>query len=227
MIISNYSIKSNKISRDYNLALLSDFHNTRYKKILSLLPSNIDAILMPGDFVVRYTNGSCNRVVPFLNELCNLAPVYCSLGNHDLACMSEIEFEQMIAKTPAIPLINSFVCMDDLCISGWYYKGDSSLLSSLTKPNMYNILLSHKPEWYFEYIKDFPFDMIVSGHAHGGQMRLFGKAILAPGQGFFPKYVNGIHDERLIISTGISNPVLIPRLFNPREIVIINLKAEH
>lgn len=227
MIINSYTIFTNKISRDYNLALLSDFHNTRYKTILRLMPTNLDAILMPGDFVIRYSNGAKHRVIPFLFELCNIAPVYCSLGNHDIACMNELEFINMIEQTPAKALINDNTILDDLCISGWYYKGCNNMLSNLYKDGYFNILLSHKPEWYFDYIKQYAFELVLSGHAHGGQMRLFGKPILAPGQGLFPKYVSGLHDNRLLISTGLSNPVHIPRLFNPREIVIINLKAEH
>lgn len=226
MIVREYTIKSNKISRDYILALLSDFHNTKFKKILSLMPKQLDAILMPGDFVIRYTDGARDRVAPFLIELCKIAPVYCSIGNHDAECLRPEEFRSMIEQTPAKALIDESAILDELNISGWYYKGDTNILNHLIDNKKYNILLSHKPEWYFKYIERFKFDMVLSGHAHGGQMRLFGKAIIAPGQGLFPKYVSGIHD-RMIISTGLSNPVHVPRLFNPREIVIIKLKAEH
>ena len=65
------------------------------------------------------------------------------------------------------------------------------------------------------------FDLILSGHAHGGQIRLFGRGLFAPGQGIFPKYTSGIHGS-MIISRGLSNTGgMIPRLFNRREIVYI------
>ena len=224
MILTEYTLNSNKISRDYKLALLSDFHNTNYEKILRLMPKELDAILMPGDFVIRYTGGTKHRVKPFIEELCKLAPVYCSMGNHDLECMNSEDFKSMVA--PAKALIDDSEILDELNIAGWYYLGDHTILSGLIDKDRFNILLSHKPNWYFDYVKQYDFDLVLSGHAHGGQMRLFGIPIIAPDQGLFPKYVKGKFDK-LIISTGLSNPVHIPRLFNPKEIVIINLKAEH
>ncbi len=132
-------------------------------------------------------------------------------------------------ETPVIMVtakIDESEILDELNIAGWYYLGDHTILSGLIDKDRFNILLSHKPNWYFDYVKQYDFDLVLSGHAHGGQMRLFGIPIIAPDQGLFPKYVKGKFDK-LIISTGLSNPVHIPRLFNPKEIVIINLKAEH
>jgi predicted MPP superfamily phosphohydrolase len=64
----------------------------------------------------------------------------------------------------------------------------------------------------------------LSGHAHGGQWRIFGRGVFAPHQGLFPKYTSGLHDEKLLISRGASNNVpLIPRFFNPREVLDIHI----
>jgi len=86
------------------------------------------------------------------------------------------------------------------------------------------ILLSHHPEYYAQYIKATKIDLTVSGHAHGGQWRFFGQGIFAPGQGFFPKYTAGVHDDRLIISRGLGNPHPIPRFNNPPELVIVEIE---
>ncbi len=83
----------------------------------------------------------------------------------------------------------------------------------------FKIVLCHHPE-YYKYIPD-DVNVVLSGHAHGGQIRLFGKGIYAPGQGFFPKYTMGVYDNRLVVSRGLSNTSIIPRLFNPKEIVYI------
>ena len=89
----------------------------------------------------------------------------------------------------------------------------------------YKILLNHHPEYYPEYIKELDIDLILSGHAHGGQIRFFGTGLFAPGQGFFPKYTSGIHDGRLIVSRGLANNAPpIPRLFNSRELIFINFQ---
>ena len=65
---------------------------------------------------------------------------------------------------------------------------------------------------------------MVSGHAHGGQWRIFGRGVFAPGQGLFPKYTSGIHDGRLVISRGLKKSGTIPRIFNSPELVIIDIK---
>ena len=91
----------------------------------------------------------------------------------------------------------------------------------------YKILLSHHPEYYEPYIKELPIDLVLSGHAHGGQCRIFGQGLIAPGQGFFPKYTSGIYDERLIVSRGIGNQFIVPRVNNPREIIVIKINGEN
>ena len=91
----------------------------------------------------------------------------------------------------------------------------------------FKILLCHYPHYYHRYIKNTDIDLILSGHAHGGQWRIFGRGVFAPHQGLFPKYTSGMHDDRLIISRGVvNNAKPIPRLFNPCEIILINLKSK-
>lgn len=224
MIIREYTLENTKLTRDYRIALFSDFHNTAYKKIVDSLPNNLDCILIPGDFCIRYLKGKRDRVVPFLKEISRIAPCYCSLGNHDRDCMSELEFRALIQAGEAIPLLDESMDFADLRIAGWYYKKDGLPAQILYEEGKYNILLSHKPEWYFRHLQDTRFELIVSGHAHGGQWNLFGQPILSSGQGLLPKYVKGLHEGRLLITTGVSNPVIIPRIGNPREIVLIQLK---
>ena len=93
----------------------------------------------------------------------------------------------------------------------------------------YKILLSHHPEYWkltepFLYARNI--DLVLAGHAHGGQVRLLGHGIYAPGQGIFPKYTSGIHIGKqgmIVISRGIANTSRVPRLWNPPEIVCLNL----
>ena len=84
----------------------------------------------------------------------------------------------------------------------------------------FHILLSHQPE-YYPFIPN-NIELMLSGHAHGGQIRLFRRGLFAPGQGWYPKYTKGKYDNRLIISAGLSNTASpIPRLFNPTEVVFV------
>lgn len=99
---------------------------------------------------------------------------------------------------------------------------DLSWLDEFASQPGYKILLTHHPE-YWPLIRDYDIDLVLAGHAHGGQIRLFGHGLFAPGQGFLPKLTSGVHDGRLVISRGLSNTAgIIPRLFNPKEIVYVD-----
>lgn len=83
----------------------------------------------------------------------------------------------------------------------------------------YHILLSHHPEYRRLVPKDI--ELMLSGHAHGGQWRVFGHGVFAPGQGVWPKLTKGVYDGRLVVSAGLSNTAPVPRFFNPVEVVYV------
>jgi len=95
--------------------------------------------------------------------------------------------------------------------------------------NNFTILLSHRPELITLYAKE-NIDLVFSGHAHGGQIRLpFLGGIIAPDQGFFPKYTSGIHrlnSTSLVISRGLGNSLAPQRIFNRPELVVVTLSNE-
>lgn len=99
------------------------------------------------------------------------------------------------------------------------HKPETEWLPTFAGQAGYHILLSHHPE-YFPLIPD-SVDLILSGHAHGGQWRIFGHGVWSPGQGWWPKWTRGMYDGRLVVSTGLSNTTWIPRIGNPTEIVYL------
>ena len=102
---------------------------------------------------------------------------------------------------------------------------DKKWLEEFSQKDGYKILLCHHPEYYTGWIKGAEldtFNLVISGHTHGGQWRFFGHGVYAPGQGLFPKYAKGKFGK-LVISAGVSSTTPIPRLHNPEEIVIIRL----
>lgn len=188
------------------------------------------------------------HVLPFLKACAEIAPTFMSLGNHEwMLCDDDIA---EMAKTGVTILDNSFVRYKNVVIGGltsagvtaykdyrkdkperypeWDYddrpdvsEPDTAWLDDFCKQDGYKILLSHHPEYRDRYLKSMPIDLVLSGHAHGGQIRLFGRGLFSPGQGILPKYTSGVH-ENMIISKGLANTAgLIPRLFNPREVVYI------
>lgn len=107
---------------------------------------------------------------------------------------------------------------------------DSNWLFEFVKREGYKILLSHHPEYWAvkdPFLKEHKIDLVISGHAHGGQIRFFNRGLWASGQGWFPKYVRGLYQGKhgnIVVSTGIANTARItPRLFNPPEIVYVVL----
>ena len=98
---------------------------------------------------------------------------------------------------------------------------DLSVLDGFCSQEGYRILLCHHPEYYERYLSGRELSLVLSGHAHGGQIRLFGRGLYAPGQGILPKLTEGLHFGRLIVNRGLSNNSVVPRVFNPPEIVYI------
>ena len=93
----------------------------------------------------------------------------------------------------------------------------------------FTVVLAHEPQYLARYAGT-GVDLVLSGHAHGGQFRIpFVGPVYAPGQGFFPKLTNGEHEDgntKMIISRGLGNSVIPVRLFNNPEIVVVILKAQ-
>lgn len=100
---------------------------------------------------------------------------------------------------------------------------------ALTEEKEYTVLLSHRPEYFQEYVR-YDVDLVITGHAHGGQIRIPGVGgLYAPGQGWFPIYTDGIFSDKetdMIVGRGIGDSTWIPRIFNPPEINTIILKTK-
>lgn len=128
-------------------------------------------------------------------------------------------------ETDAAPLyVGGLVCGRDMDPDLSQKDPDLHFLKEYEKAKGYKILLCHYPHYYEKYLKNTAFDLILSGHAHGGQWRFFGRGIYAPHQGLFPKYTSGMHDGRHIISTGaVNNAKPIPRFFNSPEVLEIHI----
>jgi len=90
------------------------------------------------------------------------------------------------------------------------------------KKDGYKILLCHQPEHYDKYVRKYPIQLTLSGHAHGGQWRFFGRGVYAPGQGLFPKFTSGLYEGKLLVSRGLANPQKIPKIGNREELILLN-----
>ena len=233
MLITKYDISSDKLQRDHTLIMLSDLHNKPYKKILKQVKAeNPECILIAGDLVDRHRR-TWRRVIPFLKSCTEIAPTFMSLGNHEVK-FPKISTDQ-IRATGVILLDNEFTSFDELTIGGQrpiYLEKPEDMLAWLHEfeaQQGFKLLLSHHPEYYEKYLKGRSIDLILSGHAHGGQFiintKRHGKVgVFAPGQGLFAHYVHGMYGN-MLVGAGLANTVapFAPRINNPCEIIRIDL----
>ncbi len=199
-------------------------------------PSEMDKKTLRG-----YRNG-----LEFLRAASGIAPVYYALGNHEMGGVHsgrpwaqkhfpsytplDREVRECIRETGATLLDDAFVLFGGVAIggltSGLTYKGqipNLDFLDRFSRLDAYKLLLCHHPEYYPRYVRETDIDLTVAGHAHGGQWSFFGKAIFAPGQGLFPRLVKGIYDDRLVVSRGVTNSTLVPRIGVPTEVLELRI----
>ena len=235
MLITRYEVNTNT-QNTYTLALLADLHSKVPHGILEILQSESpDLILIPGDLIDGEVTDA-PEMLPFLASLTQIAPTFYASGNHELFGKNDIEAVRACGVTF---LENQATAFGELTLGGissgfgftkqGHFKKtpppDLAFLQAFSKMPGYKILLSHHPEYYQPYIQSLPIELTLSGHAHGGQWRVFGRGVFAPGQGIFPKYTAGLHNNRFIISRGMGDHTWIPRLFNRHELVIVTLKG--
>ena len=248
----HYTLPQGRFPKPYTMAVVSDLHGGDPSGALaSLSRERPDYILIPGDLFERLdgSRDPCHEnALRLLREAARIAPVFYSTGNHEdggvrswspgwRIKVREREYHEedlrQIEASGAVMLTDGFVLRDGIAFgglcSGLIHKDRAprvAWLSELCRVDAPRVLLCHHPEYYEPYLKNLPIDLIVSGHAHGGQWRFFGRGVFAPGQGLFPKYTYGVHDGRFVISTGLKKAGLIPRFFNPTELLYVHFAPQ-
>ena len=241
--VRNYEIESNKINDPVRIAFVTDLHSCYYgegqAELLSCIENQKpDMILLGGDIiddVLPYENA-----VTVLKALAEKYPCYYVSGNHEYWSGNIDTIKQMIVGygidvlegRSEIVRINEQrinICgVDDPEIGEHTYMQQILKAEGQADPTLFTIFMAHRPEYIDTYLQ-YDFDLILSGHAHGGQWRIPGiiNGLLSPNQGFFPKYAGGIYefsDTTFIVSRGLAKETTrIPRIFNPPELVIVDI----
>lgn len=229
--IRTYTISAPPAIRGLYAALVTDMHERDPGDILSILhKERPDVIFVAGDLIEAKTAPSVphwhmpKKALSFLSSASEIAPLYYSPGNHEALLPASATDD--ISKAGAVFLANAdtvaLINGHNLLIGGTSSKPDTAWLSLFASKSGYKILLCHHPEYYPQYIAKTGIDLTLSGHAHGGQWRAFGRGLYSPGQGLFPKYTRGVYENgRLVVSAGASNHEPVPRINNPLEVVFI------
>ena len=248
--VSNYKIVNNNIPVDFNnykIVQISDFHNNQSNTLTNDLIKEIEKqepniIVLTGDFIDS-SKTNVEVAMNFIKKINTVAPIYYVSGNHEASISGYTKFKEQLLENKVIILENktevlkinessiNLMGIDDPRMAHESFISDSEIVKvelDNVKYNRdkYNILLSHRPELFDTYVEK-EIDLILTGHAHGGQIRIpFMGGIVAPNQGFFPKYTSGIFEKNkttMVVSRGIGNSIIPFRINNRPELVVITL----
>ena len=234
--IVRYEIESEKITAPVKIAFISDLHNSLYGKgqceiIEGIADFGTDIVLFGGDLFDEH-NGEENSWV-LVDALVGEYPCFYAIGNHEIKTRKPDFYKEEMEKRGVVVLDDSSSVIQvngqKIRICGTERLSDRSVYDELDE--LYSIDLHHYPD-DFPMMKKKGFDLILSGHAHGGQWRIPGilNGLYAPAEGFFPKYAGGYYNEdgtEMIVSRGLYKNIsclFMPRIFNRPELVLITLK---
>ena len=257
-ITVEYEIVSEKIAKPCKFVLLSDLHNKSYgknnekliKRIADLSP---DAVLVAGDMLTATKGQPFDNARTLMEQLAGSYPVYYGMGNHEyrlqlypeqygdmydryLAGLKSAGIEPLINQNTYLPALHVAVC--GVQIDREYYQRfctnpmKTDYLPKLlgeAREDACQILIAHNPQYFREYAA-WGADVVVSGHVHGGIMRLpvLG-GVLSPNMTLFPKYDGGRFDvgrSAMILSRGLGTHTIPLRIFNPGELVVLKLSKK-
>lgn len=244
MVIRRYTVQSDHVEQPIRLAVLTDLHGCdygeEYANLLAAVEAEApDAILLVGDMFSA--DGQAEDELTLLRALNGIAFTCYVTGNHEHWEYNVPALTSRIAETGVTVLEASSVSLSvrdqniSLCgipdpYAGGVTEDYLTAAAADAAEGAFTILLAHRPELIGKYAATGDFDLVVSGHAHGGQVRipLLVNGLYAPNQGFFPKYAGGRYDvdgTTLIVSRGLSTQkqMGIPRVFNRPELVIVEI----
>ncbi|WP_042221256.1 metallophosphoesterase [Oceanobacillus manasiensis] len=255
IVISEHTKQSDNLPEvfdGYKIVQLSDLHNKSFGDDQSYLVKKIknaepDVIVFTGDLIDsrRYDEKPSLKL---MEKLVEIAPVYYVTGNHEWRSGKFEVLEDKLVKMGVQVMRNTsqeislgsekirLIGVDDPSKNEEYVSDIVTTrddiersLEKVDDEDTFQVLLAHRPELLSHY-SEYGFDLVFSGHAHGGQFRIpFIGGVIAPHQGLFPKYTSGKHESSsttMIVNRGLGNSLFPLRVFNRPEIVVVTLNAE-
>ena len=249
--INKFNIKSENIPAEFDnfrIVQVSDLHNSEFgenneKLITMLKKADADIIAITGD-MIDSRNTNVDVALTFVKEAVKIAPTYYVNGNHESRVPEEYEKLQKGLVEAGVTIlenssaditigdetitligINDPTFRMELVDDTMEQNIAHQLVNVIPDNDNYKVLLAHRPEYFDVYAGNV--DLVLSGHAHGGQFRIpFIGGLVAPGQGFFPEYYEGSHikeNTEMIVSRGIGNSIIPFRINNKPEIIVAEL----
>ena len=212
---------------------LSDLHGKRFGRgnvrlISRVLRERPDFIAVTGDIIHLYTQNNICVAAEAVSALKEIAPVLYVSGNHEMRNKGYRGFRKILIEAGATVLDDTVTASCGITVAGLNAASlRNDKIQKITPDVSPKILLAHEPQFFEKYVGA-GYDLVLCGHAHGGQWRVpfTGIGLYAPGQGKFPKYTAGVHTKdgrAMVISRGLGNSEFPLRLFNRPEIVVIEI----
>ena len=249
-ITTFYSVTVDKPVEDLRIVLLSDLHLSEYgadnadlvRKVRNLAP---DLIVVAGDMDID-TNPDYSLVLSLMRQLVDIAPVYYAPGNHEWAARyangCDTIFDD-IAATGVHWMNGTYEDVElkgsKLRIGGFFEWPRAQLERDISQQvadalndetnaldDTCTILICHCPEVLNTSLAQYRFDLVPSGHAHGGQVRIGRQGLWSTSQGLLPKYTSGVNwmgKSMVVISRGLGDSEPYPRIFNQPELVVVDV----
>ncbi len=243
-----YTVETDKFKGSVRLALLCDLHSCAYgtdqkQLIKAIQDQKPDAVVLGGDIfddALAHDNAEI-----LLQAVTESYPCFYVTGNHEywsddveeiftLLRGYDVTILQGSGETLILNGCALNICgIDDPEAEDAFGEPDLmqeqlDSLKPLGQNGLFTVLLAHRPEYVHIYL-EYPFDLILSGHAHGGQWRIPGvlNGLFSPGEGWFPRYAGGnysFENTTMIVSRGLAKKSGgVPRVFNRPELVIIDI----
>ncbi len=253
--LTTYELQNVKTTEGFRIALIADLHGFSYGKGNERLLSAIrgakpDLILIAGDLIVREKVAQYESMATFTAELSRIATTCFSYGNHEARAKIEnpsfAVFEETLQKSGVILLRNESKNVTvhgntltlyglDLPLSYYEKRKEQTLPDGFLNETLglcdeqsFSILLAHNPAFGDDYFR-WGADLTVSGHTHGGLVRIpGGKSVVSPELKLFPKYDGGHYeqdDQHLVVSKGLGTHTFHIRIFDRAEVVLIDVKS--
>lgn len=252
------SEKLSGMKQERKILFLSDLHNNSYGKqneklLQSIQNEKPDYIFIGGDMLVGVLNNNPNVALDFIKELTKICPVYYANGNHEQRMklytekfgMAYQEYKDELTSSGVIFLENEHVNFQweqaDVQLHGLeipvecYKKLQKTTLNKKQVTDCigqadeakFQIVLAHNPIFADTYL-DWGADLVLSGHLHGGVVRIPKVGgVITPQFRLFPKY-SGEHTQKngksVIVSKGLGTHTIKVRFFNPAEVVVLHIK---
>ena len=244
---TRYEVESEKLENDFKGILLADLHEVEYGDRNSRLLDAIkeekpDVIFIAGD-LVNYDSTDFEDAINLLEDLGKIAPTYYGFGNHefylktkgvfgaceDMKALDNVHVIDFGSETAEINGNKMKIGSFSIYPGDWHKYG-KNYFDRHEDPESFFILMSHYPWTVPMYYPEASTDVVLCGHAHGGQIHLWDDVgLYVPENGWFLPYTSGMHDIQgttLIVTRGLGDHTWIPRINNQPELVVIDFKAK-